>query len=361
MKIKYIGNFADGTGWSKAATYNALALHNAGHDVYCSQIKYNNVNIYFEDEIQELISKTSDNFDYIIHHYLPRDYKYIGGSINVAALEVDTLKLTNALWIKNIKMMDLIFVPDTASKQCLLRSGIDPDKIRILNYSFNYNRVVKTQAIVNIPELNNKFNFVFIGSIATKENLESLLIAFHKEFEYIEPVNLYIKTVGNMKQVTEFCDNVKVKMKKYKRFKKEIIISDQIPEEVLFSTLKQCHAIVVPSHGEAWCYPAIEATALGLIPIYTNGLGISDYNDAGYTVMSYPAPCYSENDSLEDLYTSEDNWLNIDILDLQDKMRNVYELFLNNSDSYKEISQKCINSVNSFNFTNSNLVKDLFI
>lgn len=361
MKIKYIGNFADGTEWAKAATYNALALHNAGHDVYCTQINYNNANIYFEEDIKELTSKTSDDFDYVIHHYLPKDYKYIGGAINIAALELDMLKLTNTLWIKNIKLMDLIFVPSEVSKECLLRSGIDADKVKVFNHSFNYNKIIDTKSTVSIPELNNKFNFVFIGSIHEKENLESLLIAFHSEFEYIEPVNLYIKTVGNIKQVTEFCDNVKSKMKKYKKFKKEIVIADQIPEEIVFSTLRQCHAIVIPSHGEGWCYPAIEATALGVVPIYTDGIGISEYDIHGYPVRSYPAPCYSENNSFDDLYTSEDNWLNIDVLGLQNKMREVYELFLNNKDSYQDISEKCISSVDKFNFTNSNLVKDLFI
>jgi glycosyltransferase involved in cell wall biosynthesis len=361
MKIQYISNFGDNTGWAKSATYNALALHLAGHDVACHQMTYNNQSIYFEDDIKQLIEKKFDNPDYILHHYLPKDYKYIGGAINVAVIELDTLNLANTVWIKNIKMMDLVFVPNIASKECLVRSGIDSDKIRIFNNTFNYDKIINTKISVNIPEMNNKFNFAFMGNISQKKNLESLLIAFHKEFDAIEPVNLYIKTSGNIKHAVDFCENVKQKMKRYKPFKREIIISEYLPEEALLAILKQCHAFVMPSHGEAWCYPAIEAMALGIPTIYTKGIGISDYDTCGYEVESFASPCYAAYDTFEDLYTSEENWLNISISDLQDKMRNLYELYQNDNQSYKDLSEKCTNSVNKFNFTNNNIVKDLFI
>ncbi len=68
MKIKYIGNFNDGTGWAKAATYKAIALDYAGYDVYCEELKYNNVSVILEGKIAELLDKKSDAYDVVIHH-----------------------------------------------------------------------------------------------------------------------------------------------------------------------------------------------------------------------------------------------------------------------------------------------------
>ena len=61
MKIKYIGNFNDGTGWSKASTYNLLAIDYAGYDVYAEEMKYSKNHLPLEDRVQELMAKNLEN------------------------------------------------------------------------------------------------------------------------------------------------------------------------------------------------------------------------------------------------------------------------------------------------------------
>ena len=357
MKIKYIGNFKDGTGWAKASTYGALSLDAAGYDVYCEIKTYNNKDITIESRIDELLSKKSEYYDVVINHVLPNNYKYIGGVLNIGFLELESYTISDIIWIKNIQMMDLIFVPNKSSKECLIRSGIDENKIKIFNHSFNYNKVINNKSDASIKELDGKFNFMFVGEFSKRKNLEAVLRAFHNEFDISEPVNLYIKTDKDINMINSFCDNVKSRMKKSNIYKKEIIVVDHLEEEYLLSTMQQCHAFVIPSYGEAWCYPAMEAMAMGIPPIYTKGIGIEEYSIKDFEVNSYLTYCYGSLDNLETLYTSEDKWLEIDIIDLQNKMREVYKVYFEDKNKYNEISQRCIESVSKFNFTNNELVR----
>jgi glycosyltransferase involved in cell wall biosynthesis len=360
MKIQYIGNFNDGTGWAKASTYNALSLAAAGYDVYCKEIKYNNRNITIEDEISNLLSKTSDDFDIIIHHVLPKDYKYIGGSKNIGFVALETLNLSDSIWLKNLSMMDEILVPNEASKKCLIHSGY-AKPIKIFNHTFNYNKIINSTSPAFIAELNNKFNFIFIGEFSKRKNPEALIRAFQNEFHYIEPVNLVIKTNTSLDIINKFTQNVKRNMKNSERYKTELIVSDYLSEDSLWAIMKQCHAFVMPSCGEAWCYPAMEAMALGLPIIYTAGIGIEDYanTNANYAVKSTVTPCYGAVDTFDTLYTSKDLWHEIDIIDLQMTMRNVYEMHKNNNQQYSMLSRQNINNVQRYDFNNTAIARGM--
>jgi len=362
MKIKYIGNFNDGTGWSKASTYNALALNAAGHDVYCQEVKYGNQNIVIDDKILELVNKKTDSYDMIINHVIPKDYQYIKGVKNIGIVELETLTLSNVLWLKNLNLMDEIYVPNQASKNCLVCSGIRPDKIKILNHSFNFEKILNNESKVFVQELKNTFNFVFVGEFSKRKNLEALLRAFHSEFHFSEPANLYLKTNAEISTVNKFKESVYDRLKLRNRYKKEVIISEYLKEEDLWSTVKQCHAFVMPSYGEAWCYPAMEAMAMGIPCIYTDGIGIADYatKDANFAVESTVQPCYGATDShFTDIYTSKDKWLEIDIMGLQSNMRKIFEMYMNNNQEYQNISNINKEAMRKYDFNNTEIVRNV--
>ena len=360
MKIQYIGNFSDGTGWAKASTYNALVLSKAGYDIYCKEIRYNDRNITIEDEINNLLSKTSDDFDVIIHHVLPKDYQYVGGAKNIGFVELETLNLSDKIWLKNLSMMDEILVPNEASKKCLINSGCTKP-IKIFNHSFNYNRVVNSNSPAFVQELNNNFNFIFVGEFSKRKNPEALVRAFQNEFSYIEPVNLILKTNTPVDNINQFTQNIKQNMKNSQRYKKELIISDYLSEDVLWAIMKQCHAFMMPSYGEAWCYPAMEAMALGLPIIYTEGIGIEHYanTNPNYAVKSKVVPCYGAVDTFDTLYTSKDLWYEIDIIDLQIKMRNIYDMHKNNNLQYSMLSKQNINNAKRYDFNNTAIARGM--
>jgi glycosyltransferase involved in cell wall biosynthesis len=360
MKIKYIGNFTDGTGWAKASTYNALALHYAGHDVSCFELKYNQMNNLIEPELQELLDKNPDSYDILIQHILPDNYKLNGGVENIGFTVLENVEFSNMSWIKNMQMMDKMLVPNVGTQRALEKYSISS---KLFPHTFNYEKIVHSPRQANIAELNKTFNFVFVGEFTKRKNLEALIRAFHTEFDENEFVNLYIKTWGvSLDAVTNFSNSIKNKLKKCNTYKKEIIICDYIPEEVLWSTMNQCHAFVMPSYGEAWCYPAMEAMALGIPVIYTDGIGIDEFNidnSCGFKVKSSEVPCYDSMDALPDLYTSKDTWLEINVLDLQQKMRELYNIFFQDTDRYKQLSSYCSYTASTFDYKNNKIIKDV--
>jgi glycosyltransferase involved in cell wall biosynthesis len=361
MKIQYIGNFTDGTGWAKASTYNALALKSAGYDVYCKEVKYNQNQVILEDDITELLSKESSTFDVVVHHVLPKDYRYIGGVKNIGFIALESIIISNIQWLKNLYMMDELWVPNEASRNCLVNSGIPYEKIKILPHTFNYERLVNSNGGASISTLDNTFNFAFVGEFCKRKNLEAVLRAFHNEFDYIEPVNLFIKTSSTIDTLNAFRTDVRKRMKLGTRYKEEVIICDYIPEEVLTSVLKQCHAFVMPSYGEAWCYPAMESVALGLPTIYTSGIGIEDYSEyeLSFPVESQPTYCYGATDTFEDIYTSKDLWREISIPDLQMTMRKVFELHQTKQDEYQSISQQIKTNISKYDFRNPEIARGI--
>lgn len=358
MKVKYIGNFNDGTGWAKAATYNALALDATGYDVYCEEFSYNKASVVLEPYIETLINKKSDSYDIIVNHVLPTEYKYVPSVKNIGFVSIETLTLSAVPWLKKIAIMDEIWVPNKGSKQCLVNSGIDADKVKVFPHTFNFEKTTSLATNQVFPELNGKFNFFFNGEFTKRKNLESLLIAFHNEFDVSEPVNLVIKTSKDANTVNEFCSAVKNRMKKIGRYKSECVINGYLDEATLLTIMKQCHIFVMPSYGEAWCYPALESMALGIPSIYTQGIGIEDFEVGGIAVPSRIAPCYGAGDTFDYLYTSNDYWLDIDIRELQNAMRSSYEI-TNNPYVYNEIRENCIKQAQKFDFTNTEITRGI--
>ena len=174
------------------------------------------------------MEKKSDTYDAVIQHVLPINYKYFGGMKNIGFVALENVKFTNKVWLANLKMMDDVFVPNVASQAVLSDNGISS---KIFPHSFNFNKIKSYERNANIVELSNSFNFTFVGEHCHRKNLEALLIAFHNEFNYIEPVNLYIKTSGkSLQEMTNFCEQVKNKLK----LCRPMILSKNEPEKSLF-------------------------------------------------------------------------------------------------------------------------------
>lgn len=318
MKILYIGNFNDGTGWAKAGTYNALCLDAAGHDVYCQEIKYNNNYNCLDYRILELKEKKTDSFDVVIQHVLPTEYVKYPNVKNVGMLALETLTMNNLTWAKNIDLMDEIWFPN----QNLVNQYKDYIKVvKKLPHSIDIEKIRKAELEFKpIPELQNSHNFIFVGENTARKNIEALVVAFYSEFNYYENTNLVIKTNKKL-DLNEIWRKTRNQRSRRKNI---FLIEGYQPESAIYNLMKHCFCFVMPSRGEAWCYPAMEAQALGLRTIYTKGIGIEEYCPYGIKVDSTVVQCYGEEDGVDGLYTCDDLWYEPSIKHLRECMRKAY-------------------------------------
>lgn len=351
MKVLYIGNYNDGTGWGNAAKNNILAMHKVGIDVIPRCITYNNTSDPHEENniIKILENKPCINPDVCIQHVLPHLYYYNSNVKNIGYLAVESCDFKDSMWHKYCNLMDEIWVPSTYCKEACIKSKVNKP-IKIIPHCLNVDQYINfnNSNIRQIQELKSTFNFVFIGEFIERKNIESLVRAFHKEFHYKEPVNLLIKTSGiDYNSIKNYCDKIKHGLKLRKKYKEEIVITGHLPFNDYLSVLKQCHCFIMPSRGEGFCIPSLETMLLGIPSIYTSNTGMDDFS-IGISVESKKVPCFGGISSLNNLYTANTYWMDIDIDKLGKEMR---LMFLNSStNKYKQMSQDCINLSKSYSF-----------
>tara|TARA_R110000824_G_scaffold195326_1_gene378012 strand:- start:980 stop:1282 length:303 start_codon:yes stop_codon:yes gene_type:complete len=83
--------------------------------------------------------------------------------------------------------------------------------------------------------------------------------------------------------------------------------------------------------------------ALGIPTIYTEGTGV-DYS-VGHSVPSQWQPCFGAVDTLPNLDTSDTKWKEIDILELAQTMRMVYNKY---KEDPKYLKDECIAESKNF-------------
>lgn len=329
LKILYIGNFTDGTGWAKAGTYNALCLDHAGHDVYCRELKYSSNNLVLDPRIIELMEKVPPNdIELVVHHVLPTEYIKYPNVKNVGAIELETVSLHNVQWIKSMNLMDEMWVPNQSSKKSLMNEKIHKN-VKTLEHSIDVQKIANSP-YQPIPELQNAYNFLFVGENVIRKNLEMLIAAFYSEFNAVEKVNLVIKTNKrpDLDKIWQETRNINSKRKDI------FLIDEYLPEEKIYNLMRNCHLFVMPSSGESCCFPALEASCLGLRILLTQGIASQEYCTHALSIQSHIDQCYGSLDGLTGLYTSQDIWYRPEMLSLRRQMRSAYSAYLENHAVY---------------------------
>ena len=342
MKVLYIANYKDGTGWGNSALHNILALDSAGVEVIPRAISFNDKNTPIPARIKFLEEKSSSGADVCVQHTLPSYYSYNSKLKNICFYVTETNQFNDSLWAKSINIMDEAWVPNTQMITASQKSGVTiPVKMAPLCIDINeYQDIPKT---ASVGELEGMFNFCFVGDFIHRKNIEALLRAFHTEFHPSEPVNLFFKLSKHgcssdecLGLFHDFSSHVKNSLKVRASYKKEVVISGFLEKSHLLSVMNQCHCFVMPSYGEAWCIPALEAMAVGMPVIYTGGTGMDDFC-VGYKISAHDSPCYKGTESLPNIYTAESKWREVDVSHLSQLMRTAYETYNNDKSEFESL------------------------
>jgi glycosyltransferase involved in cell wall biosynthesis len=225
------------------------------------------------------------------------------------------------LWVPCSEMVDI--------------AGVRPP-IKIVPHSTDLEDFRQTYNELNIPQLKNKFVFYFVGEYNRRKNLAALIKAFHIEFEPDEPVELVLKVnkpgmsaEALAEEMVQFCNGIKEGLRLYKedRYKKEIIITLQLPRPDLLSVHQAGDCFVCPSRGEAWCIPAFEAMAMGNLVISTAVGGPKDYIDSdwnGLLVNGSMEPVFGQHETVAEFGTARERWMDVSVASLAKAMRYMY-------------------------------------
>jgi len=362
MNILFIGPYRTYSGWGHGAFHLAKALNILDHNLAIKPVYMSNeIDKNFNDkELIELEQKQYPHYDLIIQRVLPHLFRQNPDSINALTCVFETSNIKTTSWWQHLNLADLIFVPSQKE-----RDTLEEDKAKPPVY--NISEPIDTSKYDNqeyekIPELQDTFNFYFIGEFIERKNIKALITAFHREFRPNEPVNLVIKTSGDQQHINDYLLNIKQNLRIYQdinRYKKEIVVFNRFTEEQMHTLHKNCHCMVMPSYGEAFCRPVVDALGYGNAIVITDKTGMTDYikKNEGYIVKSRLEPVYTSQPPLPNIYTGKENWASIDILDLMANMRKSYSHSSQRNSktmvdmsrfSYETIGQKIQKSIDDF-------------
>jgi glycosyltransferase involved in cell wall biosynthesis len=174
-----------------------------------------------------------------------------------------------------------------------------------------------------------------VGEFVRRKNFGALVKAFCLEFEQDEPVQLVLKTsVPGLgppeaaQRVRQFCCDVQKGLRLWGREQSEgddriKVVTDRLSDDDLLKLHAACDCFVCPSYGEAWCYPAMDAMAMGKTPICTGWSGFTSYLSGaeGWLVDYRLEPCFGAHDACTGLYAGSENWASVDVNYLRRCMR----------------------------------------
>ena len=168
MKVLYINNYRDGTGWANAGINNMLALDSVGVDVVPRAISFNSTDSPYPQRLRELElkhAKRSSNIDcdVVIQHTLPHLYSYDSNYKNIGFLAVESYDFIKTNWQKHINIMDELWVPNTESLEAAVRSGVKIP-IKVVPHSLDMNSYKNTEGR-KIKQLETTFTFGFAGEV----------------------------------------------------------------------------------------------------------------------------------------------------------------------------------------------------
>jgi glycosyltransferase involved in cell wall biosynthesis len=362
MKILWIGNFFDGSGWSRAAIQYILALDSVGVNVVPRTIKLNpNWDKEVSQKIIDLSKKSSENCTIVIQNTLPSMMEFNGNfrkNIGLSYFETSNFRQTD--WTRHINLMDEMWVPCQFNQQVCLNSGVTiptkivPIPVDVSKYEQKYDKL-------KIPELKGKFVFYFIGELNRRKNIESLLKAFHTTFKPNEDVSLVLKVnipsfipEQTSQVMAKIIKNVKEGLKLYKNIETyipEVVITGNLSGQEIMQLHYTCDCFVCPSYGESWSMPTMDSMAMGRTPIVTNNAGMNDYIKGkdyigGILVKSHDEIIFDAPCAVENLCTGYETWKSIDIIDLGKTMREVYQ----NDTMRKQYAEDGINGAYNYSY-----------
>ena len=205
---------------------------------------------------------------------------------------------------------------------------------------------------IEIPELQNKFVFYYVGEMNRRKNIGAILKAFHLEFGINEDVGMLLKThipgattQESERAIQQLSKKVKEGLKLFPEvelYNQEVFICNYLDDEDIMRIHSTFDCFVSGAFGEAWGIPIFDAMAMGKTPICTNTGGPRDFlSGGGYLVESKPEPCFGMVEGFPDMYVGNEYWDSPDINKMRKAMRNAYE---NQEDKLNRAKQGVENS-----------------
>eukprot|EP01060_Flectonema_neradi_P024487 TRINITY_DN3337_c5_g1_i1.p1 TRINITY_DN3337_c5_g1~~TRINITY_DN3337_c5_g1_i1.p1 ORF type:complete len:902 (+),score=153.83 TRINITY_DN3337_c5_g1_i1:108-2813(+) len=208
---------------------------------------------------------------------------------------------------------DEIWVPSTFVRDVWVKAGVDPKKVTLIPEAvdvFFFDPTVAGKVSIPLPSSWKHFNsmpnmtspmdnFRFLSHFKweDRKGWDVLLRAYFKAFNSSSSTSLYIlthiwfpgppETHGDVTnhsfvrdRVLEVADSLRIKHNDLPHF---VIITSRLSEEDVAALYNTMSGFVLPTRGEGWGLPPLQAMSLGIPTAVTNWSGPVDFLDPEYS------------------------------------------------------------------------------
>jgi glycosyltransferase involved in cell wall biosynthesis len=312
------------TGYAETACAIMRELINAGVEVHYLSIS--------DDYIYE-----SPSYDLLVNHlrsiepegepiqvfYGPAPlFHHNSGKYKVgwSMMEVDRI---SERWARACNRMDEVWVPTPLNKEAFVSSGVKVP-VYVVPLGINTEQFQPT-FLSAIYHGEHKFRFFASSFWQLRKRWDLLLIAFAEEFGGEKDVGLIVKTMTQQDP-----DEVTTQIHGWVGHRVDdqvAIVEGSYPWWDYVMMMRSCQAFVLPTSGEGYGCPPLQALACGLPVIVTDCMGPGEtlrYDDGREFPGVLFLPCKKEKTEVKHEYYEGGNWWVTDVASIRKAMREVY-------------------------------------
>lgn len=227
-------------------------------------------------------------------------------------------------WVRACNSVDELWVPTPMQAKIFKDSGVEKP-IRVMPCGIDTTRFMP-DFLPSIYHGEGKFRFIGIGWWQERKRWDLLSIAFAEEFGGDKDVGMIFKTMcGDVEGAAP--DQIHAWVGH--RVEDQLaVVEGAFPWWEYLMMLRSAHCYVLPTGGEGWGCPPVQALACGLPVITTDCQGTGEVmrDDRGNPFPGvYLLPAHKEQTAVGHEYYGNSNWWVVEDGVLRKAMREVYE------------------------------------
>jgi len=329
MKIAYLANYKEISGYSIAARGYIKALETQDVDLACRNIQIignANEEVCFEGEKKDLMG-----VDVTILNTLPDFYQKASSGKTIGLFCWETTHIPER-WVKKInKELDAVVVFNMSEKFVCEKCGVEVPVYVVAPHVDIEKREFKRGTINS--ELMTKDTYVFynISDFNARKNLEDLIMCYFSEFRSSDDCILFLhvpcgENEGRRQKICDLIEYTKQSLK-IGDYAKVFLSYAFASDSEIFDIHCSGDTFVTLSRGESWNIPLFNACAIGNRIISTPCAGPTDFCPMDIKfVDSHLSPVHDMFEYDQEIYTGKGMWLSSNMSEAMKKMRTQFNM-----------------------------------
>jgi glycosyltransferase involved in cell wall biosynthesis len=248
--------------------------------------------------------------------------------------DFDMFNIPTQNWVSQLNKCDMVWTSCNFSKEIFIKSGVTK-QIEVVGHPRNWDlykkRKTSDKFLMN-GKKDSSFKFLSVSQWTPRKGFDDLIIAYLNEFTDKDNVNLilkvYVANFDDMSKIKHDIDVIRNGINKQKsRFPQISILFKNIPQEEMPLVYNMCDCFILPSKGEGFGLPIIEAMGSEMLCISPDHTAMKDYiNEDNAIVLKKWQKEYVNGFGGMHVYQSPQCWYRCNTFEIGQAMRKAYNL-----------------------------------